>query len=108
MENWFEITGTEDFEARVLKSEKPVFVKFTAAWCAPCKALNPILHDLAKTYSDQMNFAEVDIDQNLELAKNFKVRGVPTTMVVRAGSVSHVNSGKKSNSYYQDLCKEVI
>lgn len=82
-----EITITKDnFENEVLKSDKPVLVDFFATWCGPCKALMPTIEEIAKEHSE-IKVGKVDIDSEMELARQFKVMAVPTLIAFKDGKV---------------------
>jgi len=72
------------FTAEVLESDKPVLVDFTAAWCPPCRVMNPILADLASE-RDDLRVVSLDVDDNQETAARYGVLSMPTFMVFRAG-----------------------
>jgi thioredoxin 1 len=79
-------TTTDDaFTAAVLESEKPVLVDFTAAWCGPCRVMNPILADLAAE-RDDIDVVKLDVDDNQETAARYGVLGMPTFMLFRDGA----------------------
>lgn len=81
------ITATDsDFEAEVLKSDKPVIVDFWADWCQPCKMIAPILDELSAEL-DGVKIAKVNIDQNPETPTKYGVRGIPTLLLVQNGEV---------------------
>jgi len=75
------------FEERVLKSDRPVLLKFEAEWCAPCHAMKPAIAELADEYGDRITIATLDIDQNNQTPYKFGVRGVPTVMLFKNGSI---------------------
>ena len=82
-----EITITKDnFENEVLKSDKPVLVDFFATWCGPCKALMPIVDEIANEHPE-IKVGKVDVDEEMELARQFKVFSVPTLMAFKDGKV---------------------
>jgi thioredoxin 1 len=72
------------FTAEVLESDKPVLVDFTAAWCPPCRVMNPILAELANE-RDDLRVVSLDVDDNQETAARYGVLSMPTFMVFRAG-----------------------
>ena len=73
------------FTAEVLESDKPVLVDFTAAWCPPCRVMNPILAELAGD-RDDLRVVSVDTDENQETAARYGVLGMPTFMLFRNGA----------------------
>jgi thioredoxin 1 len=73
------------FTAEVLESDKPVLVDFTAAWCPPCRVMNPILAELAAD-RDDLRVVSVDTDDNQESAARYGVLGMPTFMLFRNGA----------------------
>lgn len=79
-----EITG-QNFEAEVLGAAVPVLVDFTAAWCTPCRALEPILHKVAVEGAGRLKVATVDGGEHPELAARFGVRGFPTVIAFAGG-----------------------
>jgi thioredoxin 1 len=76
-----------NFENEVLRSDKPVLVDFWAEWCAPCKAMNPVIEDLAKEYGDQLKVAKVNIDESNDLAAQFNIRSIPAFLFFKEGKV---------------------
>lgn len=81
-------TVTEsEFKEEVLDSVLPVLVDFFATWCGPCKAFAPALDGIAKNYSNRLKVVKVNVDESQELASKFRIRGVPTLMIFKAGKV---------------------
>jgi thioredoxin len=75
------------FEQEVLKSEAPVLIDFWAPWCGPCKAIAPIVDELASAYSGRVKITKMNIDQNSATPSRFGVRGIPTLLVFKGGQV---------------------
>jgi thioredoxin 1 len=75
----------EEFEREVLRSEEPVLVDFGATWCGPCRALEPIIEAVAKEVAGRAKVVQMDIDEALETARRYGIRGVPTLLVFRGG-----------------------
>ena len=90
---------TDDtFEPEVLKSQVPVLVDYWAEWCGPCKAIAPVLEEVAKEYSGKLKVAKVDVDANTEIPKKYNIRGIPTLMLFKNGNMEAMKVGAMSKS----------
>lgn len=98
----------DEFEDRVLKSAEPVLVDFWAEWCGPCKAISPLIDDLAASYAGRLKVAKVNIDQNQKTPRNYNVRGIPTLMVFRDGKVQATQIGVVNKSQLAQMIDKAI
>lgn len=88
----------ETFEAEVLKSDIPVLVDYWAEWCGPCKTIAPILEEIAVEYSQRLKIAKLDVDDNPQSAARYNVRGIPTLMLFRNGTMEAFKVGALSRT----------
>jgi len=77
-----------NFEQSVLKSEQPVLVDFWATWCGPCKAIAPIVDEVANSYSGKAKVYKMDVDKNNSTPMRYGVRGIPTLLIFKNGQVA--------------------
>jgi thioredoxin 1 len=96
------------FESEVLQADGLVLVDFSAAWCAPCKKLEPIVHDLAGEYDGRMKVVSVDVDRAQSIAARFGVMSVPTVLLMRDGVVKDQFIGLASKQALADRIDKVL
>ena len=91
-----EITLTKtNFEAEVLKSDKPVLVDFWASWCGPCRMLAPVLAEVAAEKGDKIKVGKVNVDEEPELAAKYGISGIPAMLLFKDGKVAATSVGFK-------------
>ena len=91
-------TSDATFESDVLKSYKPVLLDFWAEWCGPCKMIAPIIDELAGDYADRLQIAKLNIDENPQTPPKFGIRGIPTLILFKNGTVEAQKVGAVSRS----------
>jgi thioredoxin 1 len=82
----------ENFEAVVLKANKPVLVDFWATWCAPCRMLSPIVDEIAEE-NDAIIVGQVNVDEQQELSMQYRISSIPTLLVFENGQIKNKNVG---------------
>lgn len=94
MANLTSVTSA-NFDQEVVNSDKPVLVDFWAEWCGPCKALSPVLDEIATEVSGKANVVKVNVDQASDLAQKYGIRGIPTLIFFKGGEVKSTLVGNQ-------------
>jgi thioredoxin 1 len=91
-----------NFEAEVLKSDKPVLVDFWAEWCMPCRMLAPTIDKIAESYADKVKVGKVDTDSNREVAIKYQISAIPTVILFKNGQVAQKFVGLKQEREFKE------
>ena len=87
---------SSNFESTVTNGSVPIIVDFWAPWCGPCKAIAPILEELAVELGDSVNICKVNVDSNSEIASKYEIRAIPTILIFKDGVVADTVVGLTS------------
>ncbi len=109
MGNDFIVTLTKDnFQEVALKSDKPVLVDFWAEWCGPCRMVGPIVDELAEDYEGKVVVAKLNVDDESELAIEYKVMSIPTLILFKDGEIAEKIVGARPKDDLEELLEEYI
>ncbi len=94
----------DNFDAEVLKSDRPVLIDFWAAWCGPCRMVSPMLEEIAEENPD-VKVVKINVDEEVQLASQFNIRSIPTMMVFKNGEPVNTAIGARPKSEILKLVK---
>jgi len=107
MDSQYVTAATDDnFDAEVLKSSKPVLVDFWAPWCGPCRAVGPIVEELADQFKDNVKVMKLNVDDSQKTAQNYNVRSIPTLILFKEGKIVDTLIGLVPKERLADFIKK--
>ncbi|GFH90107.1 MAG: thioredoxin [Lachnospiraceae bacterium] len=99
---------TDNFEKEVLQSELPVLVDFYADWCGPCKMMAPIVEGLAQGYDGKVKVGKLNIDDEMEIAQQYRVMSIPTFILFKDGKAVETSVGAMSKDELESKLQKVL
>jgi thioredoxin 1 len=93
----------DNFDQEVLNSDVPVLVDFWAQWCGPCRAVGPIIDELAEEYDGKISVGKVNVDEAGELASQFRVMSIPTIILFKDGEIAEKIIGVRTKEDFKAI-----
>ena len=97
-----------NFDTEVMKSDKPAVVDFWAPWCGPCKAIGPVIEELAGSYGEQIKFTKCNVDDNPVTPGKFGIKAIPTLIFFKEGDVVEQITGMVAKSKLEEAINKLL
>ena len=97
-----------NYLSKLLKSDKPVLVKFWASWCRPCSTMGPKFHKAAQTYKGKVTFAQLNVDEQKQVSQRYQIRSLPTMILFKKGKVINKTVGSLSQKQIETFVKNSL
>jgi thioredoxin 1 len=98
----------QNFDQEVLQAEQPVIVDFWAEWCGPCRAVAPIVKELAQRYEGQVKIGKLDVDSQAQTAGKYGIRSIPTVLAFKRGQVVQQLVGARPKADFEAMVQKLI
>ena len=108
MDDALQEVSDQDFESIVLQSDVPVLVDFWAPWCGPCKAIGPMIDQLARQYAGRIRVTKMNVDDNTATPARFGIKSVPTIMLFKDGNLFEQMAGMVSRPALEKAVQKLL
>jgi len=98
----------DNFEAEVIKSDKPVLVDFWAVWCSPCQMVSPIVEEIGRDYADRLKVGKVNVDQNSKTASQYGIMSIPSLLFFKDGKVVDQVIGAVPKEHLKEKVNKIL
>ena len=99
---------SSNYLSKLLKSDKPVLVKFWASWCRPCRTMTPKFHAAAKTFKGKVTFAQVNVDEQKHVAARYQIRSLPTMILFKKDKIIARKVGSLSQKNIEAFARKAL